>query len=162
MDDVTDHAVWAERHAVHDRHTEVWTPELRLALGAYVRRLADRMGLRGWRFELDYDPQDADGVTAESDLLEGRAVSVIRFSERFLEGDDDERRESVVHELLHCHHAEATYMVEADLRDALGTTAHDLFTAAWRRSMERCVDRLAALVAPTMPPCRLPDRHTPR
>jgi hypothetical protein len=64
--------------------------------------MADFMGLRDWTIIVGFEPPGAN-YSADIDCRYGRKVAVIRFSDNFLESDPDRQRQTIAHELLHCH-----------------------------------------------------------
>jgi hypothetical protein len=111
---------------------------------AYLRRLADALKLSDWRVEIDDRPPDSGRATAEVECVYGRRYAVVRLSERFLEQPPDEQRNSLVHELIHCHLNPAAAMALDEMGD--GGAGH------FRRMLEYAVDGLADAIAPHMPP----------
>lgn len=120
------------------------------ALGVYVRTVADLLALRDWTFEIDKDPCD-DDATATCRPCEGRKVAVISFSADFRNRPADEQRQTVVHELVHCHHASASDIVRLDVVKHLAQSTYDMLWGAFSRQMEYMVDGLADAIAPLMP-----------
>jgi hypothetical protein len=117
---------------------------------AYLRRLADALKLSDWRVEIDDRPPDSGRATAEVECVYGRRYAVVRLSERFLEQSPGEQRNSLVHELIHCHLNPAAAMALDEMGD--GGAGH------FRRMLEYAVDGLADAIAPHMP---LPTEDPP-
>lgn len=108
------------------------------------------MALRDWTIDLQRQPCD-DDCNAQASLVYGRKIVRIRVSRDFRGFDLERVRQTVVHELVHCHFAAADMQVEHDLPDHLGKQAAELFFDSFRRNMEYGVDAMAAALAPHMP-----------
>ena len=107
----------------------------------YVRKLADLMRLRDWRVEIAEDaPSDANAI-ASCNPIEGRKFAVIRLSESFFTDSRDDQRQTLAHELLHCHTGPLQRLLEAE----------ESCTPAVRHAIEYCVDGLADAIAPLLP-----------
>jgi hypothetical protein len=122
----------------------------RKVLDRYVTALVEAMGLRDWHICLS--PVTAeDGSDAEIVVTFGRKEARVLISDSFREQDADHQRNTLVHELLHCHLEPMSSMVERDLEDVLGKAADAVFSAGFERHLEYCVDGIAAILAPHMP-----------
>ena len=129
----------------------------RKAFGYYVRWIADEMGLRDWRFEIEWrEPEEVDEVEghvrgASCEPVPGRRVATLGFGEHLREVDPEDLRETVVHELIHCHLAALWAQLRQDLLNPLGQETYNAFIASSERNMEFGVDALAAALAKHMP-----------
>ena len=93
-------------------------------------------------------PGNPEAVAA-IDVVPGRKMAYLYFSDNFLERDDcTDQRHTVVHELVHCHTGPYSRCVEAKLRNLEGGEARDPVLTI---QMEYCVDGLADAIAPLMP-----------
>jgi hypothetical protein len=108
---------------------------------AYTRDLAERLGLRDWRVAVSDDPPEDPGATASIECVEGRRLAILRLSDQFLAGRPAAQRQTMTHELIHCHLAPLDQvMMAAGLSDP------------WVRViLEYAIDGLAAAVAPMLP-----------
>jgi len=116
-------------------------------LRPYVREVADRMKLRDWVVTIQEPPPDNEGSLASMCAVEGRARANIRFSDDFFELSPENMRQTVVHELVHCHFGS----MHNGLCEVLDKGAH----AFYLETFERGIDVTADLIAPSMPlpPC---------
>lgn len=128
----------------------------RKVLLAYVRSTADALGLKDWTFEVLADPCE-DDCLAHVNPCEGRRVATICFSGDFRERKQVEQRETVVHELLHCHHVAAADIVRLDLIKQLSQSTYDVLWFGFKRQLEYMVDALASVVAPHLPVIDWPE-----
>lgn len=117
-------------------------------IGHYIRRMADTLGLREWWFLLSHEPLDSeDDALAHIDPTEGANRAVIRLCRDFLDQELDQRRHTVIHELLHCHHHHATDIIRLTLPKLLGQPTYDAVWEPFRLQIEVMVDSLAFVVA---------------
>lgn len=121
-------------------------------LGDYVRDMADVLGLRDWWLFLDHTPSDDDCV-ASVKVIYGRRNATIRVSTTFMDERLDAQRNSIIHELLHCHTSQIVNCVDHDLHNsgALGTQALDLLMNTMLRTTELAVDAISMSIADRYP-----------
>lgn len=131
--------------------TPGFTAEQRLALGRYVRWVGDKLGLRDWRFELQYAPPPIAEALAMVSPVYGRKVASIWFCRDFAEHPIAEQRQIIVHELVHCIVDNVYSPMENTLPKLLGTAAWAILWEATRERSEFMVDQLADAIAPFMP-----------
>jgi hypothetical protein len=115
-----------------------------------MRWIADEIELRDWTITLADEPCDSD-YTAKINCIEGRKHAVIAFNPEFREMDPDDQRQTIIHELVHAHHAICWRMVQSDLIQPLGQETYNIFADSYRRGMEYCVDAVADALAKHMP-----------
>lgn len=127
------------------------------ALSTYVRSCADALGLRDWLVVVERTPCDDESL-AQAYLVYGRKLARIRFCRSFRDCTLEQVRQTVAHELIHCHFAAVDNMAEHDLKAHLGDAAAHVFFGSFRRQMEYGVDGLADAVAPGLPLIRWPKR----
>jgi hypothetical protein len=110
---------------------------------AYLRTLADLIGLKDWTFRIDDEPPADRGHCAAIGCIQGKRRAVLRFSEEFLDGTPGQRREWLAHELIHCHGA----LVDEVAETGLSNDDRRVYTLL----SENMVDALAVALAPHMP-----------
>lgn len=122
------------------------------SLRTYLRTLADLMTLRDWRIDLDDRAAD-DGNCAQVTVTYGQKHARIWVCWDFAARSPEERRYTLVHELLHMHF---------DLADRIA--AHGLKKGqreAVRLALEVGVDDVARALAPHLPlPPSIADTDT--
>ncbi len=89
-------------------------------------------------------------------MMSGRKPVVTQPKPRldWFEKADDDRRNDIVHELLHLVHRDQTEVIRCGLQDA-GYLPDKAFTMMWRMfelHTEAMIDHLAGVLAPSMPP----------
>lgn len=129
----------------------------------YTQAVARGMGLSDWDVGVKREvltDQTEDGVFILARCLQtyGRDQAHVQLSETFFEHlSPEEQRDTIVHELLHCH---IDYIIRATdaLETQLNPPVWHLFRTELRERMEIITDRIARALAPKFP---LPD-FTPR
>ena len=123
----------------------------RKVLTDYVRSVADDLGLKDWAIEVsDEEPIDPD-ANASCQPTYGRKYATLRFASDFREHKPESQRNTVVHELLHCHLHPLGEQAEWDLSELIGKSADFAFCKAFRRNLEYAVDGLAGAYSKHQP-----------
>jgi hypothetical protein len=121
--------------------------------GAYVKHLANRMGLSEWELAVHKDTAlDLEDVIAQVKISRSRHSATIGLSKHFLRHAPDwMQRDTVVHELIHCH----LYQVEQHLDLAFDLYPEKnlitLLKKEINRSMEFAIDDMALAWAKHFP-----------
>jgi hypothetical protein len=132
----------------------------RKELGRYVRCVADDMGLRDWTLKVDTtgkikrSKKGADGEEwgATCAPIPGRKYATITFADDRRDDDLDDLRQTVVHELVHCHFYGLWDTLRRDTLDLIDSQqTYDTLIAGVERHMEYGVDAVAEAIAPRMP-----------
>lgn len=114
----------------------------RQAFVPYLRQLADLMGLKDWEFVIDSgDPNPSCVATCR--MRYAQKEMGLRIGEEFLESSAEEKRKTLVHELVHCH-------MESGWECA-GDSMPESCKPTFVRQMEYGVDGIARAWAPTLP-----------
>lgn len=127
----------------------------------YVREIGNQLHLKDWEFVVYFkapidkeDPEFEWG--AQADCIPGRKHCEVSFGfdVRYLE--PEEFRQTVTHELLHCHFTALWHQPRQDLSKRLSQDTYDVFMGSYERNLEYAVDALADVLAPQMPFIRWP------
>lgn len=130
-------------------------PQVRRPLADYIREMANQMGLMDWTFILRWHPpreDEDDPESSEEDTVlatcrptYGRKVATLRFSQDVRDAMPEQVRNTVAHELIHCHLGHAQMVVEGEMFDAIGKPHpwNELW-ASFRRALEYAVDGMAS------------------
>ena len=141
----------------------------------YIRFCANEMGLRDWALRVEIahsdrlreiDSHDGDDQVwgATCDPVRGRKYATIALGpqviDALLDGDREDFRQTIAHELTHCHFTALWEQLRADLYEsrAMSQTAYDLFIASAERNLEYGVDAIADAIAPRLPLIELPKK----
>lgn len=131
-------------------------------LDAYIRHIADIMGLRDWTIRIDIkndvtadNHQSAEDGTssysASSQVLHGRQFVILSLDAGWSEWDADTLRQTVAHELVHAHTAKMLYAFY-NVRNVIGGGAlFDVLDSAYDDAHEITVDAIAVAWAETLP-----------
>lgn len=124
-------------------------------LGNYVRELADLMGLRDWTFDIPpYPPvptvHEGHRALASTDIAYGRRVATICFADDWAKWRRSDLRNTVVHELVHCHFVVVQW--QTDLAESYMSNGEwAMYANGARTAMELHVDAVASAWAETLP-----------
>lgn len=119
----------------------------RKALVGYIRYLANELGLRDWTFELEYHQlPPIEDASASIDCIFGRKYAVIRFADTFFQADRSDQRNTMVHELIHCH-LDGMDAVIRDMGVQMGSFVHSVFQDNHHRELELATDGLATAIS---------------
>jgi hypothetical protein len=139
------------------------TARARREFERYVRYIADRMELRDWTIRVDHDSCDAKHTEgfqwqAKCSPVPGRKFAILTFDPScFTDLNRHELRQTVVHELVHCHFYGLWDTVRQDSLDLIAEQdAYDVLIAGVRRHLEYGVDAVADAIAPRMPLIKWP------
>lgn len=116
---------------------------------AYVREMANQLGLRDWTVHLMRVPSD-DARAGEIKCTYGRKHACLWVNAGFGEMDPKEQRQVIIHELLHCHFAPAIQML-VDASGNVGKTWVAHLDGTMRMALEYGIDAIADEIAPNYP-----------
>lgn len=126
------------------------------ALAAYVDECAHRLGLCDWETRVEREPAD-DDCNAQTHLVYGRKLARLRFAADVCSAPPESLRQTVAHELIHCHLEAARSMVDLDLTTHLGKQTAEVFYEGFLRQLEYGIDGLAVAVATGLPLIEWPN-----
>lgn len=130
------------------------------ALAAYVRAVADALGLRDWHVTYVDEPPggiDHENATAAIRPTRGRKWASLWVPARWWDESPEDRRQTIAHELLHLHFAGMERMLET-VQTNLGDAAWGVLRSAHLDALELAVDGIADAIAPHLP---LPPETAP-
>jgi hypothetical protein len=106
----------------------------------YVRELADLLALKDWQVVVSEEKPDGDAI-ASVNCCDGRKLATVKLSEGFFSDSIEDQRQTITHELIHCHLAPFWEAVKRKAR-------HDETLVML---MEYSVDGIADAVGPLLP-----------
>lgn len=128
-------------------------------LGVYARALADEMGLRDWTFvTLDQEPEtppEYNGTDFRAEATctptPGQHTAVLRFRSDFDENRLEDIRNTVVHELLHCHMQAMHEMCRSVLLNEISQSTYNVFMGGFDMNWEYAIDGISRAWAAKLP-----------
>lgn len=123
-----------------------------VVLEEYMRHAADTLGLRDWRVDVSRNPS-SDENRACSDFVFGKRHVTVAFNREFRTYDADQQRETIAHELLHCHFDSLTDVIRDELTHLGRLNEGELASVrrAHLRAEELSVDALSRVVSVLLP-----------
>jgi hypothetical protein len=152
-------SVKAEKKIVRARNK--WNQKQKTAITEYLFKTATILKLQDWKIKVKWDKfcDEFDDAYATNTPVGDSRHCEIRFSERFLELDDSEMTQAVVHELLHCYYFPAEDYTEEMFSKATDEKSAELFSIGYTKLMETAIDGVADGIATIVPQFKLPDRN---
>ena len=135
-----------------------WTPARRKAVAEYIAKIQGILRLRDWEIIIDFEPISLGEnayATITPEIDQRRAT--LQFSELFFKQPHHALRQTLIHEILHCHFFWMESMVERMLHgvsEEVGRAASPAVTS----QVEFIVDSIADAFAPLCPDFELPSR----
>ena len=121
---------------------------------AYLRLLADQMGLRDWDIDLAREYADDPETGAECRTTYGRKCATIVFGQAWFDNDPETQRYYCVHELLHCH-TQPIHTALQNLHGRIGADSYEIIKGVHQDAMEYAIDGIGVGYAKFLP---LPPR----
>ncbi len=127
------------------------TSAQRRALGAYIREIADILGLVEWKLFLDAEqPQGTDGASGHCHVIFGHKAARI-WVEDLTREPADWQRYVVVHELLHIPLQAPWWVWSRPVEDLVARPTFDAIATNAVTTWEDTVDHLARAIGPLLP-----------
>lgn len=111
----------------------------------WVQVVRDKLGLTDWEIKV-YDGPLAEDVIANVVVPSGRRVAKITLGPQFYEEDAEGKRDTIVHELLHCHFADLDEIQSDTLPILLGKPTFTTYQAATDLALEHGIDAIAVAI----------------
>lgn len=121
----------------------------KMVLG-YVNELAQALRLRDWDFEIAEEPA-SDDACAEIACAAGQKRARITLSATFFTNDGPWQRQTLVHELIHCHLAHTRQLASDSAAHLRGKAAGAAFFTGINLALEYATDGMADAFAPFVP-----------
>lgn len=127
-----------------------WTASRRRLLTDYVGDLADRLHLADWHIAVNFDVPAAEDAYAEIVPHSNQRRAEIRVGSSFDSLDLAGVRQTLVHELLHCHLFAPHHLAEELLMASAGKRS-SLALIALNSAVEQATDAIAEAMAAMIP-----------
>lgn len=141
------------KKAKSKRSVIVWdgmTKKQHANISKYIGKMAATLGLTHWSIRLSDEHTAEDGnedALATCTTFPGRHVAVIRLAKDFNAFSYKEKKQALIHELLHCHQQRLLLWADDTLKEALGLVSYEILLAAYRDNFEHMVDDLSVVFA---------------
>jgi hypothetical protein len=116
----------------------------------YIEGIAGKLGLSEWTISLGHEPSEGDDSMAECLATNGRLKATITVASDFNTFTLEDKRRTLIHELLHCHQQKAIEILRCDDSEVeahLGRLAWGLLQDALTKDQEIFVDNLSIVIA---------------
>jgi hypothetical protein len=137
-------------------HIEPW-------INSYVQILRRKIGLSEWTIVLHSKPCANDSL-GECDVIYGQHRATISLNKNYRKEKPETLRDTIVHELLHCHFSPITEAAMAAFEplDDEFTTRKIVQSAinSMEYQTERVIDNLAEMISAMMPLPRIPNKQS--
>ena len=137
-----------------------WTLARRKAVTTHVHKLAPMLRLQDWTIKVMWDAgnDDTDEVYATNTPQGDSHHCEIRFSKKFLELDNKEMTQCIIHELMHCHLFVVEDYTEDVVREVTTRKTANVFTIGFTKLIETSVDSIADAFTELLPEFDMPDK----
>jgi hypothetical protein len=124
------------------------------ALCKYVEQLAALLNLQDWVINVSRHAlnDQVDDSLAECAFRSHYKDVEMRFRSDFMQMPADERRQNIVHELIHIHTRSLWKQADTICKRVAGEDQYQLIYDLLDHSHEQCVEELARSIAPLLPP----------
>ena len=132
-----------------------WDLEKELYLISYLELLVKSMRLSDWSIIVELSDKDKNVfATMESQPDQRRAILTI--TSNFLQLDEEDQKQTLVHEMIHCHLFALHYQAEEAFKIYSTSKAQEVFALMLESEIEKATDALADIIAPLLPGFILP------
>jgi hypothetical protein len=137
-----------------------WSPARRKYVAEYLADAQLALRLSDWEITLQFGvTSDPDGDTlATMTAYEDQRRATMRFGKDFFDLSPAEMRQTLIHEMLHCHMFAPHHNAERTVTELGGTRAGDAFSVGMTSMIELATDAIADSLAPFFPTFELPER----
>lgn len=139
-----------------DDHPIALSNEERDAVQAWVDRAKPMLGLPHWSIKVTRHKSDK-GALATSFVRDHADESFIALPDSLVDVDPSELRQTLTHELLHCHLQPLTRLVEDLIEHELGKRTEAVIETSISHVEERTIERMAAAIACFLPFVEVPN-----
>jgi len=135
-----------------------WTTARKRAVATQLQLLQPMLKLSDWTIKVVWDKssdESEDEYATNTPMGDSRHCEV-RFSKRFLELDNKEMNQVIIHELMHCHlfHLE-DYTVDS-VEEIAPKRISSLFNIGHTKLVETAIDSIADAFTEVLPPFEFP------
>lgn len=115
----------------------------------FAAEVLTTLHMPGWQIlVMEVPVPDDEEAWAMIDTVEGKYTAQLSLCSEWMKLDDRQRRETVVHEVLHLLHFRVNHVID-DARDLMHDHEHDALQKRYNRETELMVDHLAKFLSRT-------------
>jgi len=118
------------------------------AILVFISKMTVMMGLPSYRILIMAKPADK-GSVAEIITTDDRYVAQLYLCKDWMSRSDDERRDTIVHEVLHLWHRQLSDWLREDVHGATGVHEYARLERQFHNITELMVDGIAMILADT-------------
>lgn len=137
-----------------------WTEQRKKAVTTHLKDLATILLLQDWTIKVMWDKycEEFDDSYATNTPIGDSRHCEVRFSKKFLELEDHEMTQVLVHELLHCHMFAVDDYAEEIVAELASKKTSAVFNLGHTKLLETAIDGMADAIARLVPQFVLPQR----
>lgn len=117
------------------------------AIADFAIEILAALHMPGWQILISEEPTDEDDIAAISPM-DTKYTAVLYLASDWMKRSEEERRETIVHEVLHLLHFRVNHVFE-DARNLMHDYEHDALQLRYTRETELMVDHLAKFLSRT-------------
>lgn len=117
------------------------------AVADFASEVLTALHMPGWQVLIMDDPADDDDVASIS-TVHGKYTAQVYLASDWMRRTDQDRRETVVHEMLHLLHFRIDHILD-DAANYMRDHEHEALATRYRRETELMVDHLAKFLSRT-------------
>ncbi len=125
-----------------------------MRIGAYLRNVANQIGLRDWYLTLSWEPispEEDEEAMASITRTYGQRAAKIRLMSDFALLPPRDQSHALIHELYHLHLDDIEFLGRGALRDAMGEMAYGMYSSLLHSEIEKATDNIALGVYELLP-----------
>ena len=134
----------------------LFTGKRKTYIEGYIRDLLVILRLQDWTITLDWSISKDHDVYATIISNPDQKRATLNLTIKFLELDNKERSQTLVHELMHCHLFALHYLTEKSIEQACSKKVSEMFLVGFDCEIEKATDAIADVLAPFVPKFTLP------
>lgn len=117
------------------------------AVAEFAAQVLSALNMPAWQILVMEEPADEDDFASIS-KIDGKHVAQIYLSTDWMKRTDEERRETITHEVLHLLHFRIDHVLD-DAKPLMREHEHDMLMTRYWREAELMVDHLARWLSRT-------------
>jgi len=120
-------------------------------LREYLDKAAPFVRLWGWKFEVEMGKEEEDFSLFVDAMSRNYKTATIIIGPSFFTQSDEDKRETIAHELIHIHDAIMERYIKSTLESKMGDSEWESWYKGFGDIIEDRVEDLARIIAPCLP-----------